>query len=59
MGLFEFKIRQFSKIMKWADMQVVCSQCLLRKITEEAGKEPMSVEEFKYRKQVIWEQNKE
>jgi len=30
MGLFEFKIRQFSKIMKWADMQVVCSQCLLR-----------------------------
>ena len=27
------------------------------KITEEAGKEAMSVEEFKYRKQVIREQN--
>ena len=23
MGLFEFKIRQFSKIMKWAEMQDV------------------------------------
>lgn len=28
------------------------------RITEETGKEPMSVEEFKYRKQVIREQNK-
>ena len=28
------------------------------RITEESGKEPMSVEEFKYRKQVIREQNK-
>ena len=28
------------------------------RITEESGKEPMSVEEFKYRKLVIREQNK-
>ena len=28
------------------------------RITEESGKEPMSVEEFKYRKQVIRDQNK-
>ena len=28
------------------------------KITEEVGKKAMSVEEFKYRKQVIWDQNK-